>query len=167
MGISVKVWLMPKHDKKGKHTNKNVNPLRKEKGLSWVEAFIDNRTMFDKEAVDKMIMLEPREWLDYAVVGVTEDNDADGKEVLRCVYDLNIVETLYAVQYAYEEKPYKGMKYDEVVFRLSDDHVIAADEWVSYNTIRGTKCIGLGAPLFIRAMPRGALRLESHFEGLE
>lgn len=163
MGISVKVWLMPKHDKKGKQTKKNINPLRKEKGPSWVEAFIDNRTMFDKDAVDKMIMLEPREWLDYAVIGVAEQSDG----TLRCVYDLNVLETLYAVQYAYEEKPYKGMKYDEVVFRLSDDHVVAADEWVSYNTIRGCHHLGDEAPLFIRALPRGALRLESHFEGAE
>lgn len=163
MGISVKVWLMPKHDKKGKHTKKNTNPLRKEKGPSWVEAFIENRTMFDKEAVDKLIMLEPRDWLDYAVIGVSEATDG----TLRCVYDLNVLETLYAVQYAYEEKPYKGMKYDEVVFRLSDDHVVMADEWVSYNTIRGCQHMGDDAPLFIRALPRTALRLESHFEGVE
>jgi hypothetical protein len=152
---------MAAHDKKGKQKKQNVNPMRKELGESWVEAFISNNKLWGSEKLDKMILLEPRDYLDYAVVGVAEE--ADG--TYRAVYDLNMLETVYACMYAYEEPAYRRTRFDDVVFALKDEHIEAAQEWVSYNTIRGSAHLGSESPLFIRAFEGGKVRLKGDFIG--
>lgn len=136
---------MATHKPKGKKTTSATNPIRSKLGESGVEAFINKAKMHDDVEVSKMLMLEPREWLDYGCVGVAEESNG----TYRAVYDLNILEHLFALSYAYDEFKYKTL--DKLVVALSPEHIEMADEWVSYNTIRGSAYMGPTAPLFVRS----------------
>lgn len=136
---------MATHKRKGNKTTKATNPIRAKLGISGVEAFINKTNMYDPQAVGKMVMLEPREWLDYACIGVAEE--ASGAR--RAVYDLNMIEHLYALQYAYDEFKYKTL--DKLVVAATPEHFEMADEYVSYNTIRGAAYMGEHAPMFVRS----------------
>lgn len=145
LGIRVCVWSMATHKPKGKKNKDATNPARKQLGESGVEAFISKTKMYDNDEVSKMLMLEPREWLDYACVGVAEE--ANG--TYRAVYDLNILEYVYALSFAYDEFKYKS--FDKLIVTMSPEHVDMAEEWVSYNTVRGAGYMGPTAPLFVRS----------------
>ncbi len=139
---------MATHKRKGNKATKATNPIRAKLGVSGVEAFINKTNMYDPQAIGKMVMLEPRDWLDYACIGVAEE--ASGAH--RAVYDLNMIEHLYALQYAYDEFGYKKkLTLDKLIIMLSPEHVDMADEWVSYNTVRGSAYMGPTAPLFVRS----------------
>lgn len=139
---------MATHKPKGKKTTSATNPIRTKLGVSGVEAFITKAKMHDDVEVSKMLMLEPREWLDYGCVGVAEE----GNGTYRAVYDLNILEHLFALSYAYDEFGYKKkLTLDKLIIMLSPEHVDMADEWVSYNTVRGSAYMGPTAPLFVRS----------------
>lgn len=139
---------MASHKPKGKKTIDATNPMRSKLGLSGVEAFINKAKMHDSDEVCKMVMLEPREWLDYGCIGVAEENSG----TYRAVYDLNILEHLFALSYAYEEYTYKKkLTLDKLLIMLSAEHMDMADEWVSYNTVRGSAYMGPSAPMFVRS----------------
>jgi len=130
---------------KTKSKAKQANPLKRKHGESGVEAFIDHNKNINKEQVNSLMMLEPREWCDYACVGVAEDNMGS----LRCVYDLNILEHAYALMYAYEEFGYDSI--DKLVTQATPEQFDMAQEWVSYNTLRASPHMGPNSPLFVRS----------------
>ena len=131
--------------------------LRKEyKGLSGVGTYIENNKDFSPE-LGNMVLLEPREWLDYACVGVTHSG-----EQVHAVYDLNILECIYAIMYAYDEFNYEGpgMKWYRIYKSITGQHVDDAREWVAYNTIRGAEYVEANRPLFIRSHSEIAHQIE-------
>lgn len=117
------------------------------KGESGVRSYIEHNIDFVPE-LGNMVLLEPRGWLDYACVGVTSTPDT-----VHAVYDLNILECIYAIMYAYEEFDYKGpgIKWYRIYKSITGKHVDDAREWVSYNTVRGAEYAGPNRPLFIRS----------------
>ena len=136
---------MAKHTshKKGR-ANKNNNPLRKKLGLSGIESFIREYQIDSRcEDMDKMILLEPRDWLDYACVGTTHYQGN-----YRAVYDLNLLEHIYALQYAYAEYGFKSI---QELIEHSDDWMDSAAEWVDYNTNVDGVYPRDNAPIFIRS----------------
>lgn len=136
---------MPKPKRKAsKQINKH--PLARKHGDSGLESFISHMKVLNED-VGNMVLLEPREWLDYACVGVTEDNGVK-KISYRAIYDLNLLEHAYALMYAYEEFGYESI--DKLITHATPEQFDMAQEWVSYNTLRGSQYMGLDAPLFIR-----------------
>lgn len=87
---------------------------------TWVEHTIENC-----EDVHGAIMLEPREELDDAIVGVTQDYQ-------RFVYSYQKLVAAHAQMMSDEDEP-----------------ELAAQEWVDYNTVRGVAYMGDRAPLII------------------
>lgn len=142
---------MPKPKKKARS---KTNPLRKKYGESGVEGFIMHMESIGYE-IGNMVLLEPREWLDYACVGVAEDHYADDKSwprnmsTHRAVYDLNLLEHAYALSYAYEEFGYESI--DKLITHATPEQFDMAQEWVSYNTLRAMPHMGQSAPLFVRS----------------
>jgi len=130
---------------KQRTTKKQANPLRRKHGVSGVESFIESHKRINDEQVNTMLMLEPREWCDYACVGVAEDVMGS----LRCVYDLNILEHAYALSYAYSEFGYESI--DKLITHATPEQFDMAQEWVSYNTLRAVPHMGPNSPLFIRS----------------
>lgn len=124
-------------------------------GESVVSAFIADRKLEADEEIGKLILIEPREWLDYAVTSVTHD----GENGYRAIYDLDLLESLHAMMWTYQEKNYKftGIKnlYLDCSYMRSE-----ADEWVSYNTLRGAEYEGPSRPLFVRT------GIKNRFQGL-
>lgn len=99
-----------------------------------------------------MVVLEPREWLDYACVGVAEDYSVKNSSpcsVYRAIYDLNLLEHAYALMYAYEEFGYTSI--DKLITFATPEQFDMAQEWVSYNTLRAMPHMGQSAPLFVRS----------------
>ena len=131
--------------KRQRTTKKQANPLKRKYGESGVEAFIAHQKRISEEQVNSLMMLEPREWCDYACVGVAEDNMGS----LRCVYDLNILEHAYALMYAYEEFGYESI--EKLVTHATPEQFDMAQEWVSYNTLRACPHMGPNSPLFVRS----------------
>jgi len=129
---------------KKRKANKNINPLRKKLGLSGIESFISEYQIDSRcEQMDKMILLEPRDWLDYACVGAS-----DYQGHYRAVYDLNLIEHLYALQFAYSE--YNCKNIPELIKRGVDCWE-SAIEWVDYNTNVDGAYPRDNAPVFIRS----------------
>ena len=129
---------------KKRKANKNINPLRKKLGLSGIESFIRDYQIDSRcNEMDKMILLEPRDWLDYACVGATNYQGH-----YRAVYDLNLIEHLYALQFAYGQ--YKCNSIPELIER-GVDCWDAATEWVDYNTNVDGAYPRDNAPVFIRS----------------
>lgn len=129
---------------KAKSNKKHTNPLRLKHGISGVESFIRHHKAINDPQVNTMLMLEPRDWCDYACVGVAEDVMGS----LRCVYDLNILEHAYALMYAYEEFGYDSI--EKLITCATPEQFDMAQEWVSYNTLRAAPHMGPQSPLFIR-----------------
>jgi hypothetical protein len=129
---------------KGNSNKKQTNPLRRKYGASGVESFIAAHKTINDEQVNNMMMLEPRDWCDYACVGVAEETNG----ALRCVYDLNLLEHAYALMYAYEEFGYDSI--DKVITHATPEQFDMAQEWVSYNTLRAVPHMGPNSPMFIR-----------------
>lgn len=136
---------MPKPNKKA--SNKTA-PLQKKLGASGLEGFIKHMKSIQCD-VSNMVLLEPREWLDYACVGVAEDNGDKGVSMHRAIYDLNMLEHAYALMYAYEEFGYTSI--DKLITHATPEQFDMAQEWVSYNTLRAMPHMGQSAPLFIRS----------------
>ena len=130
---------MPKHIKKSKC------PMKRWVGESVVETFIADRKLEGDDEIGKLILIEPRAWMDHAVTCVTHD----GENGYRAVYDMTKLETLYCMMWQYEEKGYKTNTmtklYVDSKYRQDD-----AEEWVSYNTVRGADYMGPSKPLFTR-----------------
>lgn len=87
---------------------------------AWVDELIANN-----EDVHGAIMLEPREELDEAIVGVTLDQQ-------RFVYSYERLIAAYARMFSDDE-----------------DAELAAQEWVDYNVVRGVGYMGDRAPLIV------------------
>lgn len=130
---------------KVKNNKKQANPLRRKYGVSGVESFIAAHKTINDEQVNNIMMLEPREWCDYACVGVAEDSTG----LLRCIYDLNILEHAYALMYAYEEFGYDSI--EKLITHATPEQFDMAQEWVSYNTLRAAPHMGPNSPMFIRS----------------
>ena len=96
---------------------------------TWVEHTIDNC-----EDVHGAIMLEPREELDEAIVGVTEGYQ-------RFVYSYEKLVAAHAAMMSDEDEP-----------------ELAAQEWVDYNTVRGVVYMGDRAPLRIYERAENSIR---------
>ena len=116
-------------------------------GESGVSSFIKGNLDNDP-TLGNLVMLEPREWLDYACVGVTHLRDE-----VHAIYDLNILENIYAMMYAYEEFHYKtpGIHWYRIYKSITEQHVDDAREWVAYNTLRGADYLKENRPLFTRS----------------
>ena len=120
---------------------------REFKGKSGVGSYIAEHNGDDRE-LDNMVLLEPREWLDYACVGVTHLKDE-----VHAIYDLNILENIYAMMYAYEDFDYTGpgVHWYRIYKSITGEHVDMAQEWVAYNTLRGAEYLTANRPLFTRS----------------
>jgi len=142
---------MPKQNKKARTT---THPLTKKYGPSGLSGFIKHMKSIECD-VSKMVVLEPREWLDYACVGVAEDFNKEDKtwsksgSIYRAIYDLNLLEHAYAFMYAYEKFGYASI--DKLITHATPEQFDMAQEWVSYNTLRAMPHMGQSAPLFIRS----------------
>jgi hypothetical protein len=150
------LWAMAsKRKPKGKAKNNkkaNLKPhqdwsLKTQYGRSGLAEYIDEHGA-DIEAEGKhLIRLEPAEWLDYACVGVTYDGDN-----YHAIYDLNILERVIALMFAYSDDDYKGGYDSPTVYSLNtDNHLQDAQEWVDYNTLRACEHLTEGKPLFVRS----------------
>ena len=104
--------------------------------------------MCSSDLIDKLIMLEPRGWLDHAVKCVVHD----GGNGYRCVYDADKLIELHTMWFAYGESGYKYSPDDtyEAMLAKSSDSEADAVEWVHYNTLRGSDYLGANRPLFTR-----------------
>lgn len=124
----------PKKKVKSKVKNKkpvqlSTSPCVEDDGVgavAWVDELIANN-----EDVHGAIMLEPREELDEAIVGVTLDSQ-------RFVYSYEKLIAAYVRMF--KEQP--DLLDDE-------DAELAAQEWVDYNLVRGVAYMGDRSPVLI------------------
>lgn len=100
------------------------------------------------EGVGKMILLEPREWLDYACIGVSMDNGN-----YRAVYDLNIIEYVYACHFAYYKYGYKNLEqmFDELSNKQWNKMLDESCEFVDYNIGNYIQYKASNSPIYIRS----------------
>ena len=120
--------------------------LKTQYGRSGLAEYIEEHADAITEEGKHLVRLEPAEWLDYACVGVTYDGDQ-----YHAIYDLNILERVNALMFAYSDSDYrKGYSKPTVYAFNTDNHMHDAQEWVSYNTLRACEYMIGGKPLFIR-----------------
>ena len=121
--------------------------LKSQYGRSGLDEYIKEHADDLAEEGKTLVRLEPAEWLDYACVGVTYDGDQ-----YHAVYDLNILERVNALMFAYSDNDYRsGYSKPSVYSFNTDNHLQDAQEWVAYNTLRACEYLKEGKPLFIRS----------------
>lgn len=123
---------MKRKPTKGKNKKKNNGAVRLGTGPAEPEKRLDGRRTFIDEMIDEhedlhgAIMLEPREELDHAVIGVSMD--------------------MQNVIYSYEGL----IECYQKMFDDADDSLETAIEWVDYNVVRGVDYMGDRRPIIIR-----------------
>jgi hypothetical protein len=119
----------PTKGKNKKKTNGTVRlgtgPAEPEKRLDGRQTFIDVM-IAENEDLHGAIMLEPREELDHAVIGVSMDMQ-------------NVIYSYEGLVECYER-----------MFGDADDALESAIEWVDYNVVRGVGHMGERRPIIIR-----------------
>ena len=149
-----------KRNIKGKITKrrKDDDTLVKRLGEAGVGAYM-RENLGEDEGLGKVVLIEPRGWLDFACVGITT---LKGEH--HAVYDLNLLEHIYAMMFAYERfhvSPATNFV-GSIRKTITEDDEVTACEWVSYNTVRGAEYLKHNQPLFVRSRHPVELQMDWH-----
>jgi hypothetical protein len=125
------------------------NKRRKQRGSTPPEAWQTRMVEMAVEGYDddtvKPVVLEPREWLDHAIVDVVMDTLDCG---LHVVYDRGLLIRWTAIKMLYEKGTYKYV--EEAELHVSHESHVGvmeeAAEYVDYNSIRAMAYMGKNRP---------------------
>ena len=123
---------MKRKTPKGKRKSKSNATVRLGTGPCGPEDRADGRRLWVDEYIDAnedvhgAIMLEPREQLDNAIMGVSMDNQS-------FIYSYELLVEEYAK-----------------MFKDDEDPELTATEWVDYNVVRGCDYMGERRPIIVR-----------------
>lgn len=145
LGVVMSTPRKPKGKTNKPTKKKKINPLQVEAGESGVGSLMKN-FLDDDERLGKVILIEPREWLDYACVGVMEDLNND---TMRAVYDLNLLTHALSLELTYSIHPEDSIKKLHTRMEQLDTYEQAI-EWVNHNTLRAIPYMGPNAPMITR-----------------